>query len=757
MQLNSSTQPFHFAYFARPAKMTKLLALLLVALLFSSSVYADSENNNNDHNVYNFNYIDCTPKEACLSNVNNSVICADGYNGAYCEFCSEDYYRFNGRCLSCPSASLEAPGIMYFALFFLMFIFTVIVWLISTPTAHWLNSWSIAISGVQLISMFITIDVAWTGLIYQVFEVLNLANFNINLFALECGVKNVNYWTKWLIRLFMPFIFLFFLIILFFLTKLFRYKRWDIYWNSLFTAIQRRTTRIFTRTTINDSQPAQSDDNSTDINETNPNNTLLSRFIYSCIIFLTVLYTSLAQASSEPFNCKKQAANLYILRADPSVLCYSNTWNNYSAASIIFLALYTFGIPLFFGGILFYYKRQRLLSSDHFIYRYNVLTKAYIGRYFYWEAISLAERGLIILLINLNKADSAANSVYLRVNLAIFILSFYVVLQGLFSPYILSENNRLRVVWNLLTIYWLYSALVFDNLNNSNVLALELPQQNFKIQLFEGFLTSSLAVIGTISLVYCAFEHNYNVEMARIGTKTAEKLEELDERNESLINWLFPSTKGQIWPKIKRFAPKLRENFMLEVEKLAKFDEDSQEIAAPAANFIKPRSTVGNSSAASEIRRFIVAESKGNGQIVGNLGSIDAEMGPKGRNPFDSSSLGTGSQHYRGGQGSGNNNPFDSNSPQLYKVEVRGNDEEIVRSEDDSGDNRANSYYSAVQRGQSSINTPNSQSLDRAREAGATQVELQQRPEQAAQSTDGESRTNSKENDEKNDKNGAEP
>lgn len=125
-----------------------------------------------------------------------SSLAAAGYSDRYCGKCSSDYYRLQGRCVPCPSQAAA----MWVAMFAAALAGVLLILYTSRPDDGKLFSPSIAVTFVQLLSLFHSFPVPWPSAIITIFDLGSAANLNTELFAPECAVP-LDFYAKWRLKM----------------------------------------------------------------------------------------------------------------------------------------------------------------------------------------------------------------------------------------------------------------------------------------------------------------------------------------------------------------------------------------------------------------------------------------------------------------------------------------------------------------------------------------------------------------------------
>ena len=137
----------------------------------------------------------CEPKSAC----NGSNTCNLGYTGERCSLCALRYYRRAGECVECPDNPLILIG---------AFLATAICLMIG---GYFLNKKSVNLAFVsigvdyfQILALFANSRVEWPPFIKDLFHMMSVFNFNLEITAPECSIPDLGYKTKWLFIMALP-------------------------------------------------------------------------------------------------------------------------------------------------------------------------------------------------------------------------------------------------------------------------------------------------------------------------------------------------------------------------------------------------------------------------------------------------------------------------------------------------------------------------------------------------------------------------
>jgi hypothetical protein len=117
-----------------------------------------------------------------------------------CAMCTiYEYYRLQGICQPCPGD----PGLLI-GMFFFIAICCIGAGFYLQKKNFNLAFISIGVDYFQVLSLFGSSNITWPALVYQIFQILSLFNFNIDITAPECLVPNLEYDFKWWLMELLP-------------------------------------------------------------------------------------------------------------------------------------------------------------------------------------------------------------------------------------------------------------------------------------------------------------------------------------------------------------------------------------------------------------------------------------------------------------------------------------------------------------------------------------------------------------------------
>lgn len=104
-----------------------------------------------------------------------------------CEF--PTYFRLGSYCRECPAAS----GFVFFLMFLVLAIVSLLVLKFARPHLFKINAFEIGLNFTQLISIFASFPLNWPAEVYTMFDIISFFNFNVDLFSPECSM-DIGFW-----------------------------------------------------------------------------------------------------------------------------------------------------------------------------------------------------------------------------------------------------------------------------------------------------------------------------------------------------------------------------------------------------------------------------------------------------------------------------------------------------------------------------------------------------------------------------------
>ncbi|GMI22615.1 hypothetical protein TeGR_g13788 [Tetraparma gracilis] len=149
------------------------------------------------------------------------------------------------------------------------------------------------------------------------------------------------------------------------------------------------------------------------------------------VIFVTSVYTPVCYYSLRTFEtCVKAEGGALVMPGDTRIVCTGPEYELHTTFSWMALIAFGVGIPVAIVCLVGYLKRRHLLNSGDTLLRYGALYEWYNDKYSWFEAVSLARKGLMLLPVTL-----ISNSLYQAVGMMVVTVLYALVIIGL-KPFI---------------------------------------------------------------------------------------------------------------------------------------------------------------------------------------------------------------------------------------------------------------------------------------------------------------------------------
>lgn len=480
--------------------------------------------------------VQCLPRESCIQREDGQTVCGKGYKGDLCGDCSQNYYRVGNRCQKCPSASI----VPLLFLIFLFLLFCLVVVRFSVPFGAKSHSLAIWLSWVQILSLYSALPVEWPPEIKTLFDIASFVNFNIELFSPGCSAS-VSYWQVWYFKLLFPIIFALGLLFIFAVHCLLRnvFPDSKSYMASSFSSIWKW---------LKSGVPAH-------LQRTDPS--FPQRYIYAYVMTITYIYTIIAQTPVAPLNCVKKDNGEYRMLYNQDVICYEGYWlNSVLPSVIVFSILYLICIPL--AVIYILRVNEGRTSQIEFLQYYGGLTLPYRESYKWFEIVNMGRKALMAIMIDF---CSILQTAYLQVFATLGIAFIFLMTQFYMSPYALHFNNHLSFVWIAVSIFCLFSGLIFIN---PDIQSFE--KAFFSVLVYTLFSFACVVSIWVLKEEILFYRSLSSDKSAPQG-KNAEKLMALNMKRNELIS-LFPRSHKDILTHIALLKAKRQEEFFKDCDDL---------------------------------------------------------------------------------------------------------------------------------------------------------------------------------------------
>jgi len=258
------------------------------------------------------------------------------------------------------------------------------------------------------------------------YNTISITNFNIDIFAPDCSVP-MAYQTKWFLKLSIPFM---------------------IIGTFIGVFVFQKILVLFSKNI------GLCNEYLKDFHGIPP-----KRFVYSVSLILIWTYTLLCSTIFQPLKCTQQSDGTWYMDASTSTICFDAQYHRVWTPWIIILSLfYIAGIPLVIGIIL-YLNRNRL-RNKRFLDHFGAITLPYRDQFFWFELVNLGRKACIVVLIDFFYILSTQ---YLQIFIMLAALFGFLMAQMTLSPYRLHINNFLGFTWIIVSVFCLFSGIVFPN------------------------------------------------------------------------------------------------------------------------------------------------------------------------------------------------------------------------------------------------------------------------------------------------------
>ena len=288
-----------------------------------------------------YRFTQCIPTTACDGSTN----CAVGYRGDQCGTCDLQFYRT--RTVECtPCSSDSALLVIIFSSVF--GVLAIIFLIVKMKFGAFFVVLSIGLRYIQCLFIYKGLLMQWSSLVQQMFDILSIFAFNIDLTSPECFDPNIDYFYKAKVVMVIPVVFLIGLLILSILrSSPFNYP---------FVAIAKL---IFFKN-VSFMRPALSK---------------IAKNMWFAVaafhIFLQVIFITLCSWILGYFACVKFGDKSVFIRS-PSLECYTGKHLDNLPLFIGATLLYVIGIPLYFFVLFkFKYSKRPILQyyADMVLFR----------------------------------------------------------------------------------------------------------------------------------------------------------------------------------------------------------------------------------------------------------------------------------------------------------------------------------------------------------------------------------------------------
>ncbi|CAI2376021.1 unnamed protein product [Moneuplotes crassus] len=376
--------------------------------------------------------VECITKESCEGGYypenEHPVKCAKGYTGRLCSKCDitqdakyQEISRF--KCTECPNPILNAIRVI--GLMLLVFLFLMVIMIVNIKKAKE-SEFSILLriltNYLQIITTSMSMTSKYPDLISNIFIPINrIGDSSSTFLSFDCFITDYeikgpfpsNPIFKLFLMLILPLILFFVVTIIWIIAKALK--------NSWIPDLKRY-------------------------------------FGISFISIIFMLHPKLTEAGINAFRCIKIDEDIYAVRMDTDLECYSSThlkWCLYLAVPI--LLIWVVSIPLI--GIYILYKAKKNENSQMLDY-FLILCQGLKGNIYYWEFINTLRKTLLVICFLLPTT--------LKIGFSILIMGISERVENYLKPYKLPENNKIEILAIIAGILTLNVNLIYEQNESIN-------------------------------------------------------------------------------------------------------------------------------------------------------------------------------------------------------------------------------------------------------------------------------------------------
>jgi hypothetical protein len=333
----------------------------------------------------------CIPQEACLEAGAGNTTCAVGYDGIACANCAASYFRLGTLCKKCLPTAAKWSIIIISGL-----LMSGVAWRLRNSISRIPTSVRIAMSWFQMFSLFSLLSKKWPEAVLTLFNFSKFMSLELQYFGFECDLS-VGYWFVWALKLSMPLFILLAPIVLMLLRRMPRFESYR------FVQESPKTLNAFT-------------------------------------FFLNFFYTCILGTVFEPFNCIIQGDGKYYMIANPSQVCFDQSWHAKIPGAVFFALFYVIAFPAIFLWI--YFTQHHSSTRNSFLGSLiSFLLVPYKKELQFWEWIKLAYKFFFVLIRDVGTFSSDTRQLF-----AVSLILTMLCLEILCTPFAKKEVNTMSIL-----------------------------------------------------------------------------------------------------------------------------------------------------------------------------------------------------------------------------------------------------------------------------------------------------------------------
>eukprot|EP00004_Rigifila_ramosa_P021075 TRINITY_DN5544_c0_g1_i1.p1 TRINITY_DN5544_c0_g1~~TRINITY_DN5544_c0_g1_i1.p1 ORF type:complete len:1867 (-),score=363.84 TRINITY_DN5544_c0_g1_i1:44-5644(-) len=324
----------------------------------------------------------CPNELACLGGADST--CAKGYTGVLCAVCDSGYGPIGDQCLRCPSTAINV-----FLLFLMVCLVLVVMSIMVRSSLDDEGVLStlvkILVTHIQAMAFIGNFSVSWPVGFRSLLE-------GITMFAANSGISircllNMQYYDRLLVVFLLPVIVV--VLVAFAFAALLSTKK-----------VLRHSFQL---------------------------SSYRQKFWTTVLFVLYILHPSILNEVVAFFNCVKVGSRSY-LQSDMSVSCDTTTYMSWRILTIVYLVVYCIGAVLFVVGLLWRRREQFFAQDKELLRRFQFLTSGYLPQFFYWEALLMAQKLVLVLI-------AVFFSVWLQIFFGVWSLILFYELHLICKPF----------------------------------------------------------------------------------------------------------------------------------------------------------------------------------------------------------------------------------------------------------------------------------------------------------------------------------
>ena len=381
--------------------------------------------------------------------------CADGKSTPYYD--RRNAFRSNGKCKKCP----DVPWLPY--LFGSLILFVALPLLnLASKMQDGFGAVNIIVGFTQVVSVFRRLELAWPEEMLDLFELMSVVNLNLELFSIDCFVTTWNWSKKYFVVNFGPIV----LGAMFGAVTLIVLLHNKVFLPYVYAPIgrcfgivleedldptlnnpnimrlkpgEKKKDLVEGESGKNNDDDVDGDTDADDEDDEDdegssrrkgrkkmnlkkrflavrpPDQTqVFARAMHSAyLLFLSWSYMQLVNINVEYFSCTDASDGRSSLDADPSIQCYVGLHKQLFPLVIMFMLLYTAGIPLYISILLFTHRRLlrkrdvidvrtrplsiaagQLLEAEQ---RFGFIFRRYESGYSWWELVYITRKFFLVV------------------------------------------------------------------------------------------------------------------------------------------------------------------------------------------------------------------------------------------------------------------------------------------------------------------------------------------------------------------------